>query len=135
MKTKFIMTTFIFLTSIAIAIGQTITDQKAIAQPAEGNSPVYFIISYDIVNMEEFQKYPPRVLPLLKKYGAEVLASDVQATVFEGTSKTMNAIIKFPSSDTANKCYNDPEYEPIKKIRINSTKNCTMVLVKQLPQP
>jgi len=52
--------------------------------------------------------------------------------IFEGSAKRMNAIIKFPSKEAAVNCYNDPLYEDIKKIRINSTENCTMVLVKQL---
>lgn len=92
---------------------------------------VYYINSYDIVNMNEFREYGPRVFPLLLKYGAEVLASDLEAIAVEGKAKTMNAIIKFPSEEAALSCYNDPEYQPIKAIRINSTANCTMVLVKE----
>lgn len=92
---------------------------------------VYYINSYDIVDVEEFKKYPPKVRPLLMKYGAEVIASDTQAICLEGTARTMNAIIKFPSEEAALNCYNDPEYIPIKQIRINSTRNCTMLLVKE----
>ena len=93
---------------------------------------VYYIGSYDIVNMEEFQNYPPKVLALLAKYKGEVLASDVEAVVVEGKAKTMNAIVKFPSMEAALGFYNDREYqEKIRPIRINSTANCTMVLVKE----
>jgi uncharacterized protein (DUF1330 family) len=42
----------------------------------------------------------------------------------------MNAIIKFPSEQAALSCYNDPEYSEIKKIRLRSASNITMVLVK-----
>jgi len=92
---------------------------------------VYYINSYDIIDWEEFQKYPPKVRPILMKYGAEVIASDTQAICLEGVARKMNAIIKFPSEEAALNCYNDPEYQPVKQIRINSTKNCTMVLVKK----
>lgn len=92
---------------------------------------VYYINSYDIVDEQEFQKYPPLIRPLLIKYGAEVIASDTQAICLEGIARKMNAIIKFPSEEAALNCYNDPEYQPIKQIRINSTKNSTMVLVKE----
>lgn len=92
---------------------------------------VYYINSYDITDAEEFQKYPPRVRPLLEKYGAEVLASDTEAVRVEGQAPQMNAIIKFPSMEAALQCYNDPEYAEIKKIRHRSTKNCTMTLVKE----
>jgi uncharacterized protein (DUF1330 family) len=93
---------------------------------------VYYIGSYDILKMEEFQNYPPKVLALIPKYGGEVLASDIKAVILEGEAKTLNAIIKFPSLEAALNCYNDPEYqEKIKPIRINSTTNCTMVLVNE----
>jgi uncharacterized protein (DUF1330 family) len=93
---------------------------------------VYYIGSYDILKMEEFQNYPPKVLALIPKYGGEVLASDIKAVSLEGEAKTLNAIIKFPSMEAALSCYNDPEYqEKIKPIRINSTTNCTMVLVNE----
>lgn len=94
--------------------------------------PVYYIGTYDIINMDEFSKYPPRVIAILPRYGGEVLASDIEAVSLEGTAKTMNAIIKFPSLEAALNCYNDPEYQrEVKQIRLNHTKNCTMVLVKQ----
>lgn len=92
---------------------------------------VYYIGTYDIENADEFQKYPPKVMALLPKYGGEVLASDTKAVSLEGQAKTMNAIIKFPSMEAALGMYNDPEYQEIRKIRINSTKDCTMVLVNE----
>jgi uncharacterized protein (DUF1330 family) len=96
------------------------------------DKPVYYIGAYDIVNMEEFMKYPPRVMAILPRYGGEILASDVEATTLEGSARTMNAIIRFPSQQAALNCYNDPEYQrEVKPIRQNATRNSTMVLVKQ----
>jgi uncharacterized protein (DUF1330 family) len=64
------------------------------------------------------------------RYGAEVIASDLNAIAVERTLCTMNAIIKFPSEGAALACYNDPDYQPVKQIRLNFTTNCTMMLVK-----
>ncbi|MFX1706026.1 DUF1330 domain-containing protein [Chitinophaga sp. CC14] len=94
--------------------------------------PVYYINSYDIINEEEYAKYGPPVIQLLHKYGAEVLASDLQAIAVEGTVKKMNAVIKFPSEAAALQCYDDPEYQPLKAIRWRSTDNCSMTLVHGL---
>jgi uncharacterized protein (DUF1330 family) len=91
----------------------------------------YYIGSYDIVNADEFQKYPPVVLSLLPKYGGEVLASDTKALAVEGTARTMNAIIRFPSKDAALGLYNDPAYQEAKRIRQASTTNISMVLVEE----
>lgn len=131
MKTKFNLIAFVLFSSAIFLQAQTKEQQT----PSSENQPVYLMISYDIVNFEEFKKYPPQVLPLLQKYGAEVLASDLQATAFEGSPKMMNAIIKFPSKEAAYKCYQDPAYEPLKKLRIGSTQNGTLVLVKQFRVP
>jgi uncharacterized protein (DUF1330 family) len=95
---------------------------------------VYYIGSYDIHNMEEFMKYPPKVMELLPKYGGKVLASDVNAIVLEGTAKTMNAIIEFPSEEAVLAMYNDPDYEQIKKLRQDTTTNTSMVVVKEFRQ-
>ena len=92
---------------------------------------VFYIGSYDIVDPGEFQKYPPVVLALLPKYGGEVLASDTSALVVEGTARTMNAIIRFPSREAALGLYNDPAYQEAKRIRQASTRNISMVLVDE----
>lgn len=40
---------------------------------------VYYVNSYDITDPVEYARYGPPVLDLLQKYGAEVLASDLEA--------------------------------------------------------
>jgi uncharacterized protein (DUF1330 family) len=92
---------------------------------------VFYIGSYDIVDPSEFQKYPPVVLSLLPKYGGVVLASDTAAFVVEGTARTMNAILRFPSRQAALGLYNDPAYQEAKRIRQSSTRNTSMVLVDE----
>ena len=93
---------------------------------------VYYIGTYDIVNPEQFKKYPPVVMALLPKYGGVVLASDSDAFVVEGTSRTMNAIIRFPSKEAALGLYNDPDYQEAKLIRQACTKNVSMVLAEEI---
>ena len=92
---------------------------------------ILYIGTYDIVDAEEFQKYPPIVLSLLPKYGGEVLASDTNAFLVEGIAHTMNAVIRFPSREAALGLYNDPEYQEAKRIRQASTRNTSMVLVDE----
>jgi uncharacterized protein (DUF1330 family) len=92
---------------------------------------VFYIGTYDIVDAAEFQKYPPIVMSLLPKYGGEVLASDTAPFVVEGSARTMNAIIRFPSREAALGLYNDPAYQEAKRIRQASTRNISMVLVEE----
>ena len=92
----------------------------------------YYLGSYDIVDPQEFQKYPPLVLALLPRYGGEVLASDTSGLLVEGAMRTMNAVIRFPSKEAALGLYNDPDYQEAKRIRQASTRNVSMVLVEEL---
>ncbi len=106
---------------------------EAVAHEAE--KPVYYIGSYDIVDAARFSKYPPQVLALLPKYGGEVLASDMNAFVVEGSARTMHAIIRFPSREAALGLYEDPEYQEAKRLRQRSTSNITMVLAEEFARP
>jgi len=92
---------------------------------------ILYIGTYDIVDPTAFQKYPSIVMSLLPKYGGEVLASDTNATLVEGTARTMNAVIRFPSKEAALGLYNDPDYQEAKRIRRVSTRNTSMVLVEE----
>ena len=92
---------------------------------------VYYIGTYDIIDPAEFRKYPPLLTPLLAKYGGEVLASDTNAFLVEGTARKMNAIIRFPSREAALGLYHDPDYQDAKRLRQRTTANVSMVLVEQ----
>ncbi|HVQ42706.1 MAG TPA: DUF1330 domain-containing protein [Vicinamibacterales bacterium] len=92
---------------------------------------VFYVGSYDIIDPDEFKKYPPAVMALLPKYGGVVLASDTAASLVEGTARSMNAIIRFPSKEAALGLYNDPAYQEAKRVRQASTKNISMVLVEE----
>jgi uncharacterized protein (DUF1330 family) len=91
----------------------------------------FYIGTYDIVDANEFRKYPPLVMALLPRYGGEVLASDTAGVLVEGAMRTMNAIIRFPSKEAALGLYNDPDYQEAKRIRQSSTRNVSMVLVEE----
>ena len=93
--------------------------------------PVYVVNAYDIHDFETFKEYPPRVAPLLLKYGAKILAMDTDPEALEGKPKTMNAIIEFSSEEAVCNFYNDPEYQSFIHLRLNSTSNCTMIILKQ----
>jgi uncharacterized protein (DUF1330 family) len=67
---------------------------------------------------------------LLQKYGATVLAMEINPKALEGTPRTMNAIIEFPSEEAVDNFYNDPEYQSFIDLRHRSTSNCTMIMLK-----
>jgi uncharacterized protein (DUF1330 family) len=60
-----------------------------------------------------------------------VLASDTAGVLVEGSMRTMNAIIRFPSKEAALGLYDDPDYQEAKRIRQAATRNVSMVLVEE----
>jgi uncharacterized protein (DUF1330 family) len=96
---------------------------------------VYIIVRYDISDPEVFKGYPPAVMPLLHKHGAEVLVADFAAQAVEGQASGAHVVIRFPSEEAARNWYNDPAYAPVRQIRLNSTKNGNAVLAKEFAAP
>lgn len=92
---------------------------------------VYVIATYDIVDPKGYEGYVPGVLPLLQKHGAEVLAADYEPEALEGHAAGVNVVLKFPSEEAARNWYSDPDYVPVKQIRLNSTKNGSIVMAKE----
>ncbi len=97
--------------------------------------PAYVIVSYDIVDRRAFEPYVPGVMPLLRKHGGEVLVGDFQADALEGRAAGVNVVLRFDSEEAVRNWYNDPEYQPVKQIRLNSTKNTVAVLAKAFVMP
>ena len=93
--------------------------------------PAYVICSYDIADPKGFEAYVPGVMPLLQKHGAEIVVADFSAKAVEGRPASVQVILKFESEEAAERWYHDPEYTPVKQIRLASTKNGSMVFVKQ----
>ena len=96
---------------------------------------VYIIVSYDVADPKAYESYAPGVMPLLQKHGAEILVADPEAKTLEGQSRGVNVVLKFDSEEAAMNWYNDPDYQPLKKIRLDATKNGTAVLSKEFVLP
>ncbi|MBS1859554.1 MAG: DUF1330 domain-containing protein [Acidobacteria bacterium] len=97
--------------------------------------PAYVVVTYDIADPEAFAPYAPAVMPLLAKHGAEVLAADFDSQPLEGAPPSVTIVLKFESEESARNWHSDPEYVPVKQIRLNSTKNGNAVLAKGFVMP
>lgn len=95
----------------------------------------YIIVSYDIADPKGYEGYVPGVLPLLEKHGAEIVVADFEAQSLEGDRRSVYVVLRFNSKEAALAWYNDPAYEPIKRIRLNSCANSNMVLAKRFVSP
>ena len=95
----------------------------------------YIIASYDIVDEEGYQGYVPGVVPLLAKHSAEILVADMEAKALEGEKRSVYVVLRFESQEAALRWYNDPDYAPVKKIRLDASANGNVALAREFVPP
>jgi uncharacterized protein (DUF1330 family) len=73
-------------------------------------------------------EYLRGVGPFLQKYGAEVLVASSDAEAAEGEPPNSMVVIRFADTDAAWGFLNDPDYQPVKEIRLSTTSRVQMVV-------
>jgi uncharacterized protein (DUF1330 family) len=77
----------------------------------------YWIVRVDNTNPEQYQRYVAANAEPLRKYGARFLVRGGRSESVEGTARSRNAVVEFPSYQAALDCWNSPEYQAAIKIR------------------
>jgi uncharacterized protein (DUF1330 family) len=95
--------------------------------------PAYLVLMQEIVDMDRYRnEYLPGVGPVLQKYGAEVLVASSDAEGAEGEPPNSTVVIRFADTDAAWGFLNDPDYQPVREIRLNTTSRGQMVVAPGL---
>ena len=96
---------------------------------------VYIIANLVINDKDTYRIYEKGFFPLLKKYGGEFITFDNDAKHLEGEVKIEGRIIifTFPSVETAENWFNDPDYQELAENRRSSTVLKNLTMVKSLP--
>jgi uncharacterized protein (DUF1330 family) len=71
----------------------------------------YWIVRVDITDMEKYKEYVAANAAPLKKYGARFLVRGGSFENPEGSSRSRNAVIEFPSYQAAVECWHSPGYQ------------------------
>ncbi len=78
----------------------------------------YFIARIDVHDSTGYQRYLDETGPLLRQWGATVLAVDESTKVLEGTwPATRTVLIEFPDEVSATGWFESPEYQLIARHR------------------
>ena len=100
---------------------------------------VYFVVTYDVSNPEEFAKYVPGSMPVIlstvAKHGGEIVVAGGEHVQVAGEERHVRVIMKFPNKEAVLAWDNDPEYAEAKAIREASTTNVTAFIVDQFTLP
>ena len=96
----------------------------------------YWIVRVDIADQEKYKAYIAANAGPFKKYGARFLVRAGRFENPEGTSRTRNAVIEFPTYEAAVECWHSPEYQQALKLRQPvSTADLVIIEGYEGPQP
>ncbi len=89
----------------------------------------YWIAHVEVRDPEGYKGYVAAAKAAFDKYGARFLARGGAFEAMEGRGRARNVVIEFPSLAAARDCYNSPEYQAAKAIRVRFAE-AEMVLVE-----
>ena len=96
----------------------------------------YYILTHTITDLDRYQKeYIPGTWPILGKHKGEIVAVSLSAEVLQGDPPGAIIIVRFPSEEAVRTFVSDPEYQPLKTIRLAVTTNASAVLVPEFKMP
>ena len=96
----------------------------------------YWVVRVDITDQEKYKAYIAANAAPLKRYGARFLVRAGRFENAEGTSRSRNAVIEFPSYEAAIECWHSPEYQQAMKLRTPvSTADVVIIEGYEGPQP
>lgn len=92
------------------------------------------IASYTVCGDEdEFAIYREAGLPILEKYGAEVLVAEENAQTREGEPGQHTVVVKFPSKQAANAFYDSEEYQRVLHYRTDNSSGWVVMCDELMP--
>ena len=96
----------------------------------------YYILTHTITDTERYQKeYIPGVMPFLAKYKGEVVVAEFETEPLQGDPPKGAVVIRFPSEQAIRAFMDDPEYKPLKDLRISITTAANAVMAPEFRMP
>lgn len=77
----------------------------------------YWIARVDVADVERYKAYVAANAEPLHAYGARFLVRGGRFECVEGSSRTRNVVIEFPSYEAALACYRSPGYQAAVALR------------------
>jgi len=96
----------------------------------------YWIARVDVSDLEQYKKYVAANAQAFSKFGARFLVRAGAFETVEGSSRSRNVVIEFPSHQAALDCYRSAEYQAAMAFRLNaSTADIVIIEGYDGPQP
>jgi uncharacterized protein (DUF1330 family) len=96
----------------------------------------YWVARVDVTDPDQYKRYVAANAAAFAEFGARFLVRAGRFEAVEGTSRSRNVVIEFPSYDAALACYRSPAYQAALQLRLPaSTGDLVIVEGYDGPQP
>lgn len=96
----------------------------------------YWVARVDVADEEAYKKYIAANAEAFAKFGARFIVRAGRHEAVEGSARSRNVVIEFPSYEQALACYRSPEYERAMELRKGaSTADLVIIEGYDGPQP
>ncbi len=111
-----------FLAEIAAAFGigpNDVPDDVPAPGAATATATVkgYWVARMDVRDEEVYSRYVAANARAFARFGARFIVRGGPYTAAEGSARSRNVVIEFPSLEAAEACYHSPEYQTAKRLR------------------
>ena len=96
----------------------------------------YYILTHTITDPERYQReYIVHATPILMRHHGEIVVATFKAEPLQGSPPEGVVVARFPSEEHIRAFVNDPEYQPLKEIRLALTTNASALLAPEFVMP
>ena len=89
----------------------------------------YWLVRADISDVEKFKHYAAKTPQALGKFGGKFLVRAGESVLVEGSTRSRNSVIEFPSYQHAIDCWESKEYQDARSIRAGAA-NLDIVVIE-----
>ncbi|MFO1329277.1 MAG: DUF1330 domain-containing protein [Rubrivivax sp.] len=84
----------------------------------QGMAKGYWVARVDVDDLEQYKRYVAANAKPFAAYGAKFLVRAGRFETMEGSSRSRNVVIEFPSYEAALDCYRSADYQEAIKLRL-----------------
>ena len=92
----------------------------------------YWVVRVSVSNTENYPSYLAAAKPAFDKFEARFIVRGGRRIAMEGQARDRNVVVEFDDYDTAVACYQSPEYQVAKAIRVANA-NTDFLIVEGAP--
>lgn len=85
------------------------------------NMAAYWIAHVEVSDQATYGEYAKMATDAIAAHGGEFLARATRTVWMEGRERERNVVVRFPSLEDAERCYNSPAYQEALKLALASS--------------